>query len=325
MNSNAFTAADMSTAAANGHHDGYQAGYADAVKAFDAAQPAAAQEAVAWSKTKPTAEGAYYVRGFNLFQLAQYEALVQVRTHHFDGEPAPELVCNIHESTSNADKDDWSPIVEMSEDFEWLGPLVVAPAAAAPDVPNEADWMVACSEIVGPDVAEEITTRAYSVAELPRSTPAAPGIDHLRSVINALSRSISDTYEKACQNGDERMQTVQNARQSLLNTIREAMPLIDASPKGGSTDAKDAARWRFLRDNNGVRNHLAVEVFIDGEAFGPGHLDAQVDEAMQGDTEECKACDDTGITQNDEHVNVFCTCPLGLASSGKATSAEVGA
>lgn len=133
MNSNAFTAADMSTAAANGHHDGYQAGYADAVKAFDAAQPAAAQEAVAWSKTKPTAEGAYYVRGFNLFQLAQYEALVQVRTHHFDGEPAPELVCNIHESTSNADKDDWSPIVEMSEDFEWLGPLVVAPAAAAPE------------------------------------------------------------------------------------------------------------------------------------------------------------------------------------------------
>ena len=66
---------------------------------------------------------------------------------------------------------------------------------------------------------------------------AAPGIDHLRSVINALSRNISDAYEKACQSGDEWMQTVQNARQSLLNTIREAMPPADASPKGGSTDA----------------------------------------------------------------------------------------
>lgn len=58
------------------------------------------------------------------------------------------------------------------------------------------------------------------------------------------------------------------------------------SPKGGSTDAKDAARWRFLRDNNGVRNHLAVEVFIDGAAFGPGYLDAQVDEAMQATSGE---------------------------------------
>lgn len=102
--------------------------------AVSESKAAAAQEAVAWSKTKPTAEGAYYVRGFNLFQLAQYEALVQVRTHHFDGEPAPELVCNIHKSTSNAEMDDWSPIVEMSEDFEWLGPLVAAPVAAAPAV-----------------------------------------------------------------------------------------------------------------------------------------------------------------------------------------------
>jgi len=39
--SNGFSAADMSTAAANGHTEGYQVGYADAVKAFDAAQPAA--------------------------------------------------------------------------------------------------------------------------------------------------------------------------------------------------------------------------------------------------------------------------------------------
>ncbi|MEG0966731.1 MAG: hypothetical protein RSG92_15285 [Pseudomonas sp.] len=91
------------------------------------------REAVAWSKTKPTTEGAYYVRGFNLFQLVQYEALVQVRTHHFDGESAPELVCNIHESTSNAGMDDWSPMIDMSEDFEWLGPLAAAPVAAAPD------------------------------------------------------------------------------------------------------------------------------------------------------------------------------------------------
>jgi hypothetical protein len=119
----------MSTAAASGHAEGYQAGYADAVKAYEAAQPAAAQEAMAWSKTKPTTEGAYYVRGF---AIGQDEALVQVRIHRFDGEPAPELVCNIHESTSNDDMDDWWPMVDLSDDFEWLGPLVAAPVAAAP-------------------------------------------------------------------------------------------------------------------------------------------------------------------------------------------------
>lgn len=39
---NGFTAADMSTAAASGHADGYQAGYADAVKAYEAGKSAAA-------------------------------------------------------------------------------------------------------------------------------------------------------------------------------------------------------------------------------------------------------------------------------------------
>ncbi len=39
---NGFTAADMSTAAANGHAEGYQAGYADAVKAVEAGKDAAA-------------------------------------------------------------------------------------------------------------------------------------------------------------------------------------------------------------------------------------------------------------------------------------------
>lgn len=42
----------------------------------------------------------------------------------------------------------------------------------------------------------------------------------------------------------------------------------------------DAERYRFLRDNNGVANHHGVEVYIDGEAHAPGHLDAQVDTAI---------------------------------------------
>ncbi|WP_312368087.1 dATP/dGTP pyrophosphohydrolase domain-containing protein [Stenotrophomonas sp.] len=56
--------------------------------------------------------------------------------------------------------------------------MVAAPVAAAPvDGPTEVEWMMACNEIGGPNVAEEIITRAYSIAELPRSNVAARGFD----------------------------------------------------------------------------------------------------------------------------------------------------
>ena len=44
---------------------------------------------------------------------------------------------------------------------------------------------------------------------------------------------------------------------------------------------QDAERYQWLRKNNGVRNHYGVEIYIDGEAHAPGHLDAQVDDAMR--------------------------------------------
>lgn len=45
---NGYDAQDMASQGADGFRNGYQAGYADAVNAIEAAQPAAAQEAVAW-------------------------------------------------------------------------------------------------------------------------------------------------------------------------------------------------------------------------------------------------------------------------------------
>jgi len=224
--SNGYDAQDMATQGADGFRNGYQAGYSDAVKAFDAAQPAAAQEA-AWNKTKPTAEGAYYVRGFNLFQLAKCEALVQVRTHHFDGEPAPELVCNIHESTSNAEMDDWSPMVDMSGDFEWIGPLVIAPVAAAP------------VEITGVQLGLAMTAfdaaggHQLSYAPLwmrkaleAASTPAAPGIDleQFREAVEHWKRDLHDDYKGGhIHDGGEAMRKAEHL-----------LALIDASPKGVS-------------------------------------------------------------------------------------------
>lgn len=239
--SNGFSAADMSTAAANGFRDGL------------AAQPGAAQEAVAWSKTKPTAEGAYYVRGFNLFQIAQYEALVQVRMHHFDGEPEPELVCNIHESTSNADMDDWSPIVEMSEDFEWLGPLYTAPVAAAPVEPDldaydpasgelAAQWLYRNGfEKLASVVRGQLDIRGARIRELKASTPAAPGID-LEKFRNAATELTESTlaqshagYCRCWEYGAEESRCDCGLTETK-EQARNLLALIDASPKGGSTD-----------------------------------------------------------------------------------------
>lgn len=43
---------------------------------------------------------------------------------------------------------------------------------------------------------------------------------------------------------------------------------------------KDAGRYRWLRDRNGAVGSI-VEIFINDEAWGSGHLDSQVDAAME--------------------------------------------
>ncbi len=222
-----LTVLDFADGQAKAHGAGYQAGYADAVKAIEVGKPAAAQEAVAWSKTKPTAEGAYYVRGFNLFQLAQYEALVQVRTHHFDGEPAPELVCNIHESTSNEDMGDWSPMVDMSDDFEWFGPLYAAPVAAAP-----VDLHAHLLHMLGAKDHEDAGRIIGELHAASMSTPAAPGID--------LSERIAEVLrgEFDMETSDPEDHRYDDGHAEALRIAGKIIALIDASPKGGSDDVK---------------------------------------------------------------------------------------
>lgn len=82
---------------------------------------------VEWTTDKPSRPGAYYVRGFNWGRNdEQYEALVQVASHWFLGDEAPSLVCNLHESTSEEDLSNWCELKELSEKFEWAGPLLPA-------------------------------------------------------------------------------------------------------------------------------------------------------------------------------------------------------
>ncbi|MDF3863510.1 hypothetical protein P3W53_03490 [Pseudomonas denitrificans (nom. rej.)] len=75
-----------------------------------------------WKTSHPTQPGAYYVRGFRLFEGDSPAALVEIA---LDGD---ELVCNLHESNSEEDLGRWSLLSDFNESFEWFGPLSAKPA-----------------------------------------------------------------------------------------------------------------------------------------------------------------------------------------------------
>lgn len=73
------------------------------------------EAAPAWSRRKPQHGGVYGVRGFNLGEEPedQFEAIVAVRL--FDDE----LVCNLHELTSEDDFTRWCLVSDLCDSFEW--------------------------------------------------------------------------------------------------------------------------------------------------------------------------------------------------------------
>jgi|GEM_PF-2687343 len=68
-----------------------------------------------WTKAKPTTPGAYWIRG----NLLQADALIQVKLDEGT------LMCNLHMVTTEPDFEWGYTIEQLSDDFEWLGPLVV--------------------------------------------------------------------------------------------------------------------------------------------------------------------------------------------------------
>lgn len=80
-----------------------------------------------WTTQKPTMAGAYWIRGFRLFEADPgLPALVDVR---LDGS---DLVTNIHMSNSEDSLRQWSLVCDVSEKFEWLGPLLPAKSGEVP-------------------------------------------------------------------------------------------------------------------------------------------------------------------------------------------------
>lgn len=72
-----------------------------------------ATETIQWTREKPSQTGAYWVRGNSL----EEPALIQVKRD------CGELWCNLHMSTTESDFGHGYSIGQLSDKFEWLGPL----------------------------------------------------------------------------------------------------------------------------------------------------------------------------------------------------------
>jgi len=81
------------------------------------------QQAPQWTNAKPTVPGAYWVRGFRIWEPDSRAALVEVAIN--DGGT---LLCNINDSNTNDQTREWSWVEDLAERFEWLGPLGVTVA-----------------------------------------------------------------------------------------------------------------------------------------------------------------------------------------------------
>jgi len=208
VNSNAFSAADMTTAAANGHRDGYQAGYADAVKAFEASNPAAAQEAVAYRLEVQT-EGV--------------EPFTQYVTDHAFIATLRNAGCQVNATAL----------------YE------TAPVTAAPVADTRlANWIIAAvgdipySTMTSGQVIDALRTNRHvyegnegcGTYYKGDNTPAAPGIDleQFREAVAHWKRDLHDDYKGGhIHDGGEAMRKAEHL-----------LALIGASPKGGSTDVE---------------------------------------------------------------------------------------
>lgn len=83
-------------------------------------------EAVAWKRGKPSTTGVYRVRGWEIGARCK-EAVVVVAEH--DGL----LHCNLHESTSETDIDEWGRVDDFSDAFEWQRVDYTHPSAVVVD------------------------------------------------------------------------------------------------------------------------------------------------------------------------------------------------
>lgn len=167
-----------------------------------------------------------------------------------------------------------------------LIPFYAAPVAAAPAVVAVRVEGIGTAHLHLVDGGIDLP--ALTVLSMARHlcTLAAPGID-----LNQLQRYEPDKENKTC----GWMFGMKEDVTGCWVHIEDLRTMIDASPKGGITDAKNAARYRWLRDESGnaasdtpttiVQDNEGGFDFVFGEA-----LDSAIDAAMQATSAEVGEC-----------------------------------
>ena len=320
---NGYDAQDMATQGADGFRDGYQAGYADAVKAVEAGKPAAAQEAVAyWRVTFRMYRDdpelcVLFVGGQEQpsldslgvtprpLELVSVEPRF-VKQHRWDQYGERCLDCGDKDWMNNPvcrqrltdPCIEATPSIAVDPSTEVTPVSTAAPVAAAP-VGLDAHGLRALDncirdlrrllELADDFALDEMQMQSLETAiesmELRKvaSTPAAPGFD-LEQFREAV------VFWRDC--------AVREFRYGTASEADALLALIDASPKGGSTDAKDAARWRYIRrklclTGNGDGTCSMQVINLPASIHGwpdPGQVsefcDTAIDAAMQSTSAE---------------------------------------
>lgn len=240
---NGYDAQDMATQGADGFRNGYQAGYADAVKAIEAAQPAAAQEAVGVDAYDDALDQLWKLAGGNDHPV--YKRFLEFRDSLAAPAPAAPTL------DDELAQDRMSELCKLESDV-----LDVLPSVYYMDPPDGGD--VSLGEQVKRMAEDAANWRKHA------STPAAPGIDNttlvdrgaLQMAINVLRRAGKDEVADA---------------------------LADARPKGelpelpdDFSDSKDwragsyAERIEWLKDTvRSQREH--IDALLDSPAGMEGH------------------------------------------------------
>lgn len=149
----------------------------------------------AWTKAKPTAPGAYWIRGEGEGMLAR-TALVEVV--NFEGE----LWCNLHMRNTDPEFGYGYTVAQLDEAFEWLGPLSpAAPVVQAEQQPvaevdhecdNTIHWLADLEQIA-------TGTRLYAA---PPTHPDAVLVEALRNLLSDDDIRRLRRFQEICEDSD---------------------------------------------------------------------------------------------------------------------------
>ncbi|KRG65203.1 hypothetical protein ABB26_05205 [Stenotrophomonas humi] len=256
---NGYDAQDMATQGADGHRDGYQAGYADAVKAFDAENPVSAQEAVAINQFRHHDSSDWY------------DVTPEDHPHVFND---PDFVVRTVYAAPVAA----APVVEALKRIKLRLHFL--------DMPGESMWDRGDGVWV-PDWRYEIQLiehvlhgRPFTATEKPTdtrkrievaSTPAAQGISLLNTAYFQGWVAAAGWASRDDIVADEGSKAYTAERDQRLHGLIDASPKADArTPKAGEQIADILIEWRRNEIDAGSAL-AAIEAHLDACTFQPAN------------------------------------------------------